>query len=1411
MASGNQTVEVLPQGLQRKVSYNGKVMSSRDCIDQLLVEGFTSPYFYTTKQGDDKVILSNGSGNKSRVFYNKAELEYIRHKTTSTHSTVNKASDGTQLPDETVQPVVIVQEGKQGAVIQGPGHDTGGVDVKIAGKTIINAEGEEIIMNKEASKKNCQELSKMNQETGNGIAFDCEKAERGKQLLKTSGSNFPAQNTWRLGPDIRGLRTWYAYQNKMFFGTDEDNIVNDKIVDQSYVYPISKEQFFDHKETSNFVSDMKQLFPELSEQTIYDSINILIAAKGTQLPVSGPPYKGADASRQIKKELTESFPGIKFSVRYKSYSGGDSIDISWEFGPTVAQVEKISQKYQEGSFNGMDDSYTYDPTKTVSATGEVVNLGGAKYVFEHRGYTMNTGETGNVQWEKETSLQFLIAKELVKKQGKEWQGKYTPYYEGDSGSNDTAEQLAYRILVQNSFDTDDVKSFEGLGDTGVKSGNIEEFYTIKYNGDKVTTNPKATEKIMRDAEWERTKPEREAKAAQQQKEQQEKDEKLKHIKYKQYGLITEVVLNPVLFPRMNKNSTLGEYKEYLQKDLAQHKDISEKVLVEQVVIVDNKNWDLLTNSLLNDFPEIWKQIGGNRISDEDLAALNITKDQFHRWDLTESQKEGVRKVIVTLGTLLYNSDTKENIIVNTETYGYARYVGFPTDKQQVENALLNIKIPTNETTAMATTKNISAPANLIRPTSWEQLPQSWKVVKRIPKIAFDNTPYDKNLIKIVGNFAGTDNLRPVLSGMNFDTNGITPTDAHRLIHLPYPNKKFNGIYCTFPVCKKMGDVAADDKISGKYPAYENVLSEKNKHVYKISVLKLKTYVQAILMGNYANMTTHQIELAGPKDADGNYVNYAFNGNFLIQILNSCMMLGYDHVFIGLRLQHNAAVFAFEEKVALEPGKHVGKETILLLMPVTVDQNDLQITNGMPVGARDLDFNKEFRIAYSLAEDKIYNNDGTEAQFDATLAKATETDLTDQQDRIVNAYKAKNPALPILDGTVAIQDNTLMVTDLESTAILTNISKPDDTYMYINDALVSAQMPIDDYPAMYVPKEYKSLGKINRLEFLFNLAKANLCVGKDELRPVMSGIHLHKSEDTGRLIIEATNAHVLYRNELQNNTLKEINVIVPATKKLKTFLENVFDENIEVFVSGTNIMFSTDTAKVIHRLIDGKYPNTVSVIPATTEKIFTLDISNLKSCIKSLSREETKDDYTLGFSPINDGVMKIDLMKGEGYGNNYTVKLVRELCQVQANEKSGSRTKNDLVFLGMPKMLFDQLMDKYVFGIASDILEVFMKITESDELVINYTAPNRALILSDSEFKEISEAVNLPAPPAKSPKAKDVLENIATEQEETGIKIKKQKEEKETKDAYEAKIKLAKAKARAQKQRIRILALLNKKK
>jgi len=62
-----------------------------------------------------------------------------------------------------------------------------------------------------------------------------------------------------------------------------------------------------------------------------------------------------ETAKLVRTALRESFPGVKFSVRAKTYSGGASISVWWTEGPMRADVEAVARQFEGADFDGMID------------------------------------------------------------------------------------------------------------------------------------------------------------------------------------------------------------------------------------------------------------------------------------------------------------------------------------------------------------------------------------------------------------------------------------------------------------------------------------------------------------------------------------------------------------------------------------------------------------------------------------------------------------------------------------------------------------------------------------------------------------------------------------------------------------------------------------------------------------------------------------------------------------------------------------------------------------------------------------------------------------------------------------------------------------------------------------------------
>ena len=90
--------------------------------------------------------------------------------------------------------------------------------------------------------------------------------------------------------------------------------------------------------------------------------------------------KGAvQVTGNIRKELKAKFPGVKFSVRKRSY---DSVSVNWTDGPTEDQIKEITLKYRDSYFDDMQDM----SVSCLSPFNEIYGVVG--YVFVELDYSV---------------------------------------------------------------------------------------------------------------------------------------------------------------------------------------------------------------------------------------------------------------------------------------------------------------------------------------------------------------------------------------------------------------------------------------------------------------------------------------------------------------------------------------------------------------------------------------------------------------------------------------------------------------------------------------------------------------------------------------------------------------------------------------------------------------------------------------------------------------------------------------------------------------------------------------------------------------------------------------------------------------------------------------------------------------
>lgn len=480
--------------------------------------------------------------------------------------------------------------------------------------------------------------------------------------------------------------------------------------------------------------------------------------------------------------------------------------------------------------------------------------------------------------------------------------------------------------------------------------------------------------------------------------------------------------------------------------------------------------------------------------------------------------------------------------------------------------------------------------------TWTQLPDSFKVPRPLAQLKSDlNNPQDKNLWKIIGPFVSTDVLRVNLTGAMFNAKGIVATDANKLIFIAN-SKKYKGEILT----------RTGSKITEKYPDYEAVIP-LDSTPNKVNILKIKTYTEAVLNGQFTNSITKMVKFIVP-DAKGKPIAIAFNGEFLIDCCDSLMQLGYTECYMHTQSAKRAAVFTANKKVSLS-------ETLVLLMPMMLVSELNDYTNS------DFDFDRELKCVYDLTTDTILNTDGTREKIDLKLTADNAAMLGNMSKGELSTIKAvvpKRAIIPIIE-LACVQNNQLRVTDLE-TEYSQKINLPDGLYRITNYGLLPENGDIEEFPRSPKNSEFSPALVITDSNIADKVKIASEFVSRDDLKVKFTGAYFEITEKA--TTITASDGNVLMHDVIQAQA-KEKNVswIQPALKQLHSFFKNNADEKIVVKHSLENkkvdyVAYETANASLVTRTIDEKYPNYPQVYPVEYTRLIKINTASLNTLLKN---------------------------------------------------------------------------------------------------------------------------------------------------------------------------------------------------
>jgi DNA polymerase-3 subunit beta len=214
-----------------------------------------------------------------------------------------------------------------------------------------------------------------------------------------------------------------------------------------------------------------------------------------------------------------------------------------------------------------------------------------------------------------------------------------------------------------------------------------------------------------------------------------------------------------------------------------------------------------------------------------------------------------------------------------------------------------------------------------------------------------------------------------------------------------------------------------------------------------------------------------------------------------------------------------------------------------------------------------------------------------------------------------------------------------------------------------------------------------------------LNKCKFSVSNDETRHYLSGIFFHQTqvEDKFFLTAAATDSHRMSVSKLRLNEQIEFEPVILPKKtifQLCSLLED-YDGEVKISNAKSKIKFEMNNSILISKLIDGKFPNYLQVIPKNNQKKLEIDLKLFLDAV--------------------DRVASVSLDKKDGVKFN----LSKDILNLSVNNTNSGDGKESL------NVKFDFDLDisfnsRYLIDVASqldgDKIEVYFNDTGSPALI-----------------------------------------------------------------------------------------------
>ena len=258
------------------------------------------------------------------------------------------------------------------------------------------------------------------------------------------------------------------------------------------------------------------------------------------------------------------------------------------------------------------------------------------------------------------------------------------------------------------------------------------------------------------------------------------------------------------------------------------------------------------------------------------------------------------------------------------------------------------------------------------------------------------------------------------------------------------------------------------------------------------------------------------------------------------------------------------------------------------------------------------------------------------------------------------------------------------------------------------------LPKEDFPIIDQQNDGTNI-KINSKELFKLIDKTKFAISNEETRYFLNGLYfnLHTIDKKTNLTLVGTDGHRLAKSThlIDQNIDQTLGVIIPkkTINELSKLLSDI-NENIEIIISPSKIIFFIQNLVLISKLIDGTFPDYKRVIPSENKNTVEINREQLLSAVDRVSTIANEKSPVIKFNLMKN-IVNLNTINNDnstatedielnyngeefeiGFNSKYIMDIINNLEDdtIELNLKDGSspitakqKSNSNLVYVLMP--------------------------------------------------------------------------------------------------------------------------------